>query len=388
MLDDEYLMDLHETNRFIYNQNRIGFEFSVLNNGQYVFIPFKDSGLRLENNHCSKSEVEDNELSEHLLSRYHEIKSSTAFQKIMSLRQDITKYSKKIVSCKIVRLSVFEEIKILNNSYSLIRDCRDYNYYQIEISLNINNQFKTVMIHWDGKNEQTIFTDLKNLVKSNTILQYSSKSDNLFFDSGIYGFVIHEIYGHMLENDFCSVDSFNKKVHYKSNLTIIEGICGDYCYNYDDDGNLYKSKILVNKGCFLNKIGTMRRQNYRYPSMPRMVNTYLNPDINDKNNVLSSMHNGLLIKDILSGYVNPETKDVFLWINEAYEVYDGEIGNLVSDFFIKTSVLNFLNAETVVCNDLTMIPSMCIKRGQSVFLQFGAPSVLQKDVNFITSYEM
>lgn len=237
--------------------------------------------------------------------------------------------------------------------------------------------------------------------KNNIALQ--NKKYNIILSSKASAFLIHEIFGHMLEGDYIYNTSsifseyrFGDKLISKNISILDDPTLLDYHIGvgkYDDDGELIKPVTLIEKGFLtgyilnneyskkLNiktQIGCSRRQSYRHSAIPRMRNTFLcnNQKTNINYNYMkNNIDTGIFIDSIFSGAINPITGDFFLNCSKGEYIKNGNTIGSTGNITISDNILNVLKNIDVVGNDFQSYIGKCIKAGQIVTVGMGSPSM-------------
>lgn len=215
-------------------------------------------------------------------------------------------------------------------------------------------------------------------------------------DSG--GTVIHEACGHGLEADVVEkdrsvyMDKLGKRVADPSVTMIddptIPSLYGSY--RYDDEGTPAERNVLIENGVlkrYLTDIhsamtsglpltGNGRRQSYRNIPVPRMSNTFLLPGGSDFESMLSQTENGLLVKKMGGGEVDPTSGDFVFYVSEAYIIEKGRISYPVKGATLTGNGPAVLENIIALGKDVCMEPGICGKSGQGVPVTDGQPSML------------
>lgn len=216
------------------------------------------------------------------------------------------------------------------------------------------------------------------------------------------GTMIHEACGHSLEADIIQKDfstfrnSMGKKV--ASGLVsmaddpTIPGLFGSY--PFDGEGTFSRNTVLIRNGVlesFLTDInssiiggfpltGNGRRSSYRVPPIPRMSNTFIMKGEMEPDSVLDTVRQGLLVKKMGGGEVNPTSGDFVFHVSEGYLIKDGR-----QSFPVKNAILTgngpqvLLDIEAVG-NDIHFDAGICGKSGQEVPVTDGQPTVLIREM--------
>ncbi|MEG1502017.1 MAG: TldD/PmbA family protein [Synergistaceae bacterium] len=221
---------------------------------------------------------------------------------------------------------------------------------------------------------------------------------NVLLSGEAGGTIVHEACGHGLEADIIKKDfsvyrnNISKKVA-NENITMIDNptIHGLYgSYDYDDEGMKSQKNILIENGILKSYLsdyisskvlnvpqtGNGRRESYRSIPIPRMSNTYLLPGTSDIDTMLQKTDNGLYVKKMGGGEVNPTSGDFVFYVSEGYLIKKGKVLSPVKGATIIGNGPDTLNNIIDLGNTMTMDPGICGKSGQSVPVTDGQPSML------------
>lgn len=223
-------------------------------------------------------------------------------------------------------------------------------------------------------------------------------SMNVLMDGEAGGTIIHEACGHGLEADIVEKDysvyrgRIGEKVAHES-VTMIDdaampGLYG--AYRFDDEGTPAQRTVLIENGVlkgYLTDIlssqmydlpltGNGRRESYRNIPVPRMSNTYLTPGKDDFDSMLARTGNGLYVKKMGGGEVDPTSGDFVFYVTEGYLVEKGKIGVPVRGAILTGNGPEALSRISALGENLVMDPGICGKSGQGVPVTDGQPSML------------
>ena len=212
------------------------------------------------------------------------------------------------------------------------------------------------------------------------------------------GTIVHEACGHELEADIVDKDYsiYRDKIGCKVAGDIItmvddptiKGLYGSY--NFDDEGTPARRKVLIEKGVLkkymtdvsssrassLPLTGNGRRESYRNIPVPRMSNTFLLPGKADFETMLAHAENGLYVKKMGGGEVNPTSGDFVFYVSEAYIIRKGKICEPVRGATLTGNGPDALSNILELGDNLLMEPGICGKSGQGVPVTDGQPSML------------
>ena len=223
----------------------------------------------------------------------------------------------------------------------------------------------------------------------------------IIMDNALAGVFAHEAIGHACEADGIidgtSIlgDQNGKKIGSEI-ITIwddpaLEGGFGRY--TFDCEGIEGKKVNLIKEGVVsgrLNSIetaaelgekpdGHARAESYAYSPIVRMSNTCIEPG-DQKVEELMEIRNGLYLKGMSGGSVDPFTGQFMFRCEEAFPIKNGEIGKRVRAVSITGTILNTLHEIDGVAKDFGLSPGFCGKEGQSVRVSDGGPHVRIKKI--------
>ncbi len=210
------------------------------------------------------------------------------------------------------------------------------------------------------------------------------------FASPSGGFLLHEVCGHLLEADHVLrgdspfVASRGEAIAAPA-LTLvddgsIEGLRGSL--RYDDEGIPARRTPLILEGTLVGLIsdrqtafatdgissGNGRRQSYRDAPMPRMTNLVIEPGGRDPEEILADTRDGLLVKRLSRGRVDPSTGRFALAVEEGYRIASGRVGAPVHGAVLHGRAAALLPAIDAVGSD--PMPDRgaprCVKEDQAV----------------------
>jgi len=214
------------------------------------------------------------------------------------------------------------------------------------------------------------------------------------------GVLLHEAIGHGLEGDFnrkkTSVFSelMGKQVASKG-VTIVddgtlEGRRGSI--TVDDEGTPSKCNTLIEDGVLVGYMqdrmnarlmgkeptGNGRRESYEYQPMPRMTNTYMLAGDAEKDEMISSVKDGIYAVNFGGGQVDITSGKFVFSASEAYKIEDGKVTNPVKGVTLIGSGHEVLKNIKAIGNDLELDPGIgtCGKDAQSVPVGVGQPTLL------------
>lgn len=212
------------------------------------------------------------------------------------------------------------------------------------------------------------------------------------------GTIVHEACGHGLEADIVEKDfsvykdMIGRRVA-AENITMIDdptlpGLYGSY--RFDDEGTPGKENVLIENGILkkyltdvlsstsygMEATGNGRRESYGSIPVPRMSNTFLLPGESEFEEMLEHMGDGLLVKKMGGGEVNPTTGDFVFYVSEGWMVEKGREKYPVRGAILTGNGPQALRDIVMLGKNLIMDAGVCGKSGQGVPVTDGQPSML------------
>lgn len=215
--------------------------------------------------------------------------------------------------------------------------------------------------------------------------------------AGESGVMVHEAVGHPLEADAnrkkqsIMHDKLNRKVA-TAVVTIFDDPTIPYyrgSINIDDEGVEPRRAVLIDRGILTGYIqdrmssrimqmtnnGHGRREDYRYPAIPRMTNTAIAAGETDPGDIIRTVDRGLYTKRFMGGQVFDNGKFVFS-VSLGYLVEKGKITRPVKNATIMGTNIQVLNGISMVGNDIAFrFLGTCGKDGQAVPVSCGTPTL-------------
>ena len=243
-----------------------------------------------------------------------------------------------------------------------------------------------------------VYTAFSRVIKKLDAIFAPLGEMQLILDSEAGGTMIHEAIGHSLEADAVQMGvspSYVNKIGTKvasSKISVydnptIKGKRGSF--QYDDEGIKSSSTLLIENGILKNYLydrvsakkdrvisnGHGRRESYRHKPIPRMSNTYIASGTCDPNLIRSSIQDGLFVKRMGGGQVNPVTNDFIFEVEEGYLLADGKIKGMVKGASLMGNGPQVLNLIDLIGNDLGWGVGTCGKDGQGVPVSDAQPTM-------------
>lgn len=220
----------------------------------------------------------------------------------------------------------------------------------------------------------------------------------VILESQAGGTMIHEAIGHSLEVD--GIQKGTSPAYVGKIGTIVANekitVCDDPTLSghrgsfvYDDEGTKSERTVLVDKGLLKSYLydkfsarkdkrdsnGHGRRESYAHKPIPRMSNTFITPGPDDPKMILNSVENGLLVRRMGGGQVNPVTGDFVFEVEEGYLLENGRIKTMVRGASLLGNGPEVLKSIDYVGNDMGWGVGTCGKDGQGVPVSDGQPTL-------------
>ena len=217
-------------------------------------------------------------------------------------------------------------------------------------------------------------------------------------DGSAGGTMIHEACGHGLEADIVQKDYsvFRDRIGQRvapEGVTIVDdatlpGLYGSY--RFDDEGTPAQRTVLVENGILKNYLtdilsaregnlplsGNGRRESYQHQPIPRMSNTFIENGESSREEILAGVKQGLLVRKMGGGEVDPTSGDFVFFVSEGYLVEDGRVGRAVKGATLTGNGPEALERIEAVGRELCFDPGTCGKSGQGVPVSDGQPTLL------------
>jgi TldD protein len=212
------------------------------------------------------------------------------------------------------------------------------------------------------------------------------------------GVIIHEAVGHGLEGDLVNKNAsvyagkIGQKVASEAISLVDAGtLDGNYgSFAFDDEGIPSQYNILIEKGILkgymhsritakkmgVKPTGNGRRQNYRFPPIPRMTNTFLLPGKISPNEIINSVDRGIYVVKMGGGQVDTISGDFVFAVEEGYLIEKGKIIKPIRGATLIGNGPKILESIEMVGNDLSFTHGTCGKDMQGVPVSDGMPTIL------------
>jgi TldD protein len=218
--------------------------------------------------------------------------------------------------------------------------------------------------------------------------------------AGASGILLHEAIGHGMEADYnrkrvsIYADMLGREVAAPFVTIVDDGTIERErgTLNVDDEGEPAQRTVLVENGVLVGYLhdgisaraygvpptGSGRRQSFRYPPLPRMRTTQMEPGPHTRDEIIASVKRGILAETFTNGQVQIGAGDYTFYIKNGWLIEDGRVTAPIKDVNIIGSGPETLRRITMVADDAKLDTGgwSCGKRGQSVPVSLGMPTVL------------
>lgn len=217
--------------------------------------------------------------------------------------------------------------------------------------------------------------------------------------SGWPGVLLHEAVGHGLEGDFNrkGASTFSgrvgEQVAAKGVTVVDDGTLSNRrgSLNIDDEGTPSQYNVLIEdgvlKGYMQDKLnarlmgvaptGNGRRESYAHLPMPRMTNTYMLAGEHSREQIISSVENGIYAPNFAGGQVDITSGKFVFSSAEAYLIENGQITQPIKGATLIGNGPEVMQKISMIGNDLALDQGVgvCGKDGQSVPVGVGQPTL-------------
>jgi TldD protein len=121
--------------------------------------------------------------------------------------------------------------------------------------------------------------------------------------------------------------------------------------------------------------GNARRESYAHPPVVRMTNTNILPGESDPEQIIRDTAEGIYVRGLGGGQVNPATGDFVFGVSEGYRIERGEITTPVRGANLIGRAIDVMSAVDAVGSDFETWEGVCGKDGQSAPVGSGSPTV-------------
>ena len=210
------------------------------------------------------------------------------------------------------------------------------------------------------------------------------------------GVIFHEACGHLLETTQIErgttpfANKLNKKIAHEAVTAVDEGISsGSFgSLSVDDEGMEPEKSVLIKDGILKKFIsdragemrtghkrtGSGRRQNYSFAAASRMRNTFIAKGNYSKDELISSISDGLYCKSMGGGSVGATGQFNFA-VEEGYLIKNGKLTKPVKGATLIGEATEVMPKISMCGNDLELAPGFCGSISGSVNVTVGQPHI-------------
>ncbi len=210
------------------------------------------------------------------------------------------------------------------------------------------------------------------------------------------GVIFHEACGHLLETTQIErgttpfANKLDKKIAHEAVTAVDEGISsGSFgSLSVDDEGMEPEKSILIKDGILKKFIsdragemrtghkrtGSGRRQNYSFAAASRMRNTFIAKGNFSKDDLISSISDGLYCKSMGGGSVGATGQFNFA-VEEGYLIKNGKLTKPVKGATLIGEATEVMPKISMCGNDLELAPGFCGSISGSVNVTVGQPHI-------------
>ena len=333
--------------------------------------------------------------------------------KKIKLLEAIDQYARKL-NTKVIKVSAslaaqYEVILIQNHSGHLVEDVRPLIRLSVSVIVAEGERREQGSSGGGGRFNLEYFSE-------EMLVKYASEAVNqalvnlearaapagsmtVVLGSGWPGILLHEAIGHGLEGDFNrkKTSAFSNKmgeIVANKDITVVDdGTLKDRrgSLNIDDEGNETQKTTLIDKGKLVSYMqdslnarlmnmpltGNGRRESYAHLPMPRMTNTYMLNGKYTKEEIISSVKDGIYAHNFGGGQVDITSGKFVFSASEAHIIKNGKLTHAIKGATIIGNGPEILKQVSMVGNDMALDPGVgtCGKEGQSVPVGVGQPTL-------------
>lgn len=221
----------------------------------------------------------------------------------------------------------------------------------------------------------------------------------LVLAAGWPGIILHEAIGHGLEadsnrkNSSCFANKINTKIANDICNIIDDGTLEHRrgSLHFDDEGTKTQSNLLVENGILKNYMqdklnarlmgtalsGNARRESYAHIPLPRMTNTFLQPQEDVPEDIIKSVKKGIYAVDFSGGQVDTSSGKFVFDASLAFMIENGKVTFPLKGASIIGDGQGVLEKISMIGHDLQFDAGIgtCGKQGQSIPVGVGMPTI-------------
>lgn len=267
----------------------------------------------------------------------------------------------------------------------------DYGVMYREVSVFGGDDSATILSRIDTAIEELLNFFRNKLIK---VGEMSWEKQIVVFSQQATGYFIHEVVGHLLEED---VYVYGKEYMGRINapkLTVVDDIA-NYGNTFglnriDDNGELIRTAELIRNGQIVNvlsekdnKYGVARRMDYTKKVLPRMRCTWVKGvSEKTKEDFIRDNLKVLYIDSVFGGGISYVDGYFSIKGSGAY-IRNGEVESYINNLSVNAYIHEYLNRIIDIGNDVKMYSTECNKMGHVVRVGIGGPSICFEGVNVL-----
>src|SRR5882757_2373885 len=249
--------------------------------------------------------------------------------------------------------------------------------------------------NWQAAVDEALRQSLVNL---NAVAAPAGEMD-VVLGSGWPGVMLHEAVGHRLEGDFnrkktsAFAGLMGQQVAAKGVTVIDDGTMSQRrgSLSIDDEGTPTNLTVLIEDGILVGYMqdrqnarlmgmkptGNGRRESHAHVPMPRMTNTAMLAGLHDRQEIITSVKNGLYAVNFGGGQVDITSGKYVFQCTEAYRIENGKVTAPVKGAMLIGNGPTDLHRISMIGNDLALDTGIgtCGKNGQGVPVGVGQPTL-------------
>ncbi|MFC4588746.1 TldD/PmbA family protein [Sphaerisporangium corydalis] len=208
------------------------------------------------------------------------------------------------------------------------------------------------------------------------------------FAPGVSGMLLHEICGHLLEEDVAAHPGTPLRHGERvacPDLTVVDDPADPSSWaatHVDDVGNTARPVSLVTEGTVTGSLsaelrpgGHARRADYRFPPLPRMTTTVLHPGPHDPTVVIGDSSGGVFVHSIASAWCDPRSGRFTLHVDQARLIGRDGPGPPLQPFTLTGETTATLRTIDALCGDSGHVDARCAKQNQLVPVRTVGPTM-------------
>lgn len=222
-------------------------------------------------------------------------------------------------------------------------------------------------------------------------------------DNGLGAIIFHEACGHSLEGSFVlnNESIFSDKLNTRisnENITLVDDGALSNAWGtaaFDDEGNPTKENVLIENGILksflldditskklkMENTNSCRRESYKFPPAPRMSNTYIKNGTANREDIISSVDYGVLVKGIAGGAANPMNGNFEFTSHENYLIEKGKIVKPIRTITLSGNGCDVLNKVELVGDNLKFSEGYCGSISGNIPITVGQPTIKISELN-------